>query len=176
MRHVLEGSVRTDGDRVRITAQLIDTEDSTHLWSQTYDRDYSAENLFDIQSQVARSIANHLRITLTEPEDARLVTAPTENTEAYAAYLLGRDRLRDRKGALVLGVLLRNSGGKGQGRLLSRHPTRPQGRGAGGSRRAVRPCRQAGSGLRRRLFGPGGCVSSSLHLQRRPRSPHLSAQ
>ena len=97
VRHVLEGSVRRSGDQVRITAQLIDATDSSHLWSQTYDREYSAEDLFAIQSDVARSITNRLRMTLTETEEERLDKAPTENTEAYTAYLLGRDRLRDRK-------------------------------------------------------------------------------
>jgi tetratricopeptide (TPR) repeat protein len=82
---------------VRITAQLIDTKDSSHLWSQTFDRDYDAENLFNIQSEIARSITDRLRMTLTGEDKARLVKVPTKNTEAYAAYLLGRDRLRDRK-------------------------------------------------------------------------------
>jgi TolB-like protein/DNA-binding winged helix-turn-helix (wHTH) protein len=50
VRHLLEGSVRRSGDRVRITAQLIDARDSSHLWSEAYERDYSAENLFEIQS------------------------------------------------------------------------------------------------------------------------------
>ena len=97
VRHILEGSVRRSGDRVRITAQLIDAKDSSHLWSQTYDRNYSVEDLFHIQSQVARSITDRLRVTLTEPEEQRLNKAHTDNTEAYAAYLLGRERLRERK-------------------------------------------------------------------------------
>jgi len=95
VRHILEGSVRRSGNRVRITAQLIDTKDSSHLWSQTFDRDYSAENLFTIQSEIARTITNRMRITLTGDEEKRLAKVPTENTEAYAAYLLGRDRLAD---------------------------------------------------------------------------------
>jgi TolB-like protein len=97
VRHILEGSVRHSGDRVRITAQLIDTEDSSHLWSEAYDRDYNAENLFDIQSEIARAITGRLRMTLTGDEEERLAKVPTENTEAYAAYLLGRERLKNRK-------------------------------------------------------------------------------
>jgi TolB-like protein/tetratricopeptide (TPR) repeat protein len=97
VRHLLEGSVRRSGDRVRITAQLIDARDSSHLWSETYDRDYSAENLFTIQSEVARAITGKLRMTLTGEDEERLAKVPTENTEAYTAYLLGRERLRDRK-------------------------------------------------------------------------------
>ena len=97
IRNVLEGSVRRDGDRVRITAQLIDASDSSHLWSQTYDRDLSAANLFYIQSEVARAVTEKLRVTLTGEDETRLAKMPTENTEAYAAYLIGRDRLKDRK-------------------------------------------------------------------------------
>jgi len=97
VRHILEGSVRSSGERVRITAQLIDAKDSSHLWSQTFDRDYGAEDLFDIQSEIARTIADRLRVTLTGEDEARLARVPTKNTEAYTAYLIGRDRLRDRK-------------------------------------------------------------------------------
>jgi TolB-like protein/DNA-binding winged helix-turn-helix (wHTH) protein len=95
--YVLEGSVRRSGDRVRIVAQLIDAKDSSHLWSEAYDRDYSAENLIEIQSEIARAITGQLRLTLTGDDEARLAKAPTENTEAYAAYFLGRERLKRRK-------------------------------------------------------------------------------
>jgi TolB-like protein/cytochrome c-type biogenesis protein CcmH/NrfG len=97
VRHILEGSVRRDGNRVRITAQLIDARDSSNLWSQVYDRDLSAASLFHVQSEVARAISGRLKIALTEPEEQRLARVPTEDTEAYEAYLIGRDRLRDRK-------------------------------------------------------------------------------
>jgi TolB-like protein/Flp pilus assembly protein TadD len=97
VRHILEGSVRRSGDRVRITAQLIDAKDSSHLWSEAYDRDYSAENLIQIQSDIARSITDQLRTTLTGEDEERLAKVPTKNTEAYAAYLLGRERLTDRR-------------------------------------------------------------------------------
>ena len=97
VRHIVEGSVRRSGDRVRITAQLIDAKDSSHLWSETYDRDFSAESLIEIQIDIARAITRRLRATLTGDEQERLARVPTKNTEAYAAYLLGRDRLRDRK-------------------------------------------------------------------------------
>jgi TolB-like protein len=97
VRHILEGSVRRSGDRVRITAQLIDAKDSIHLWSEAYDRAYSAENLFEIQSEIARAITGQLRMTLTGDDEERLARVPTENYEAYAAYLLGRERLKNRK-------------------------------------------------------------------------------
>ena len=97
VRHILEGSVRRSGDRVRITVQLIDAKDSTHLWSETYDRNYSAENLFEIQSEIARAVTGRLRMTLTGDDEERLARVLTENTEAYAAYLLGRERLKNHK-------------------------------------------------------------------------------
>ena len=95
--HVLEGSVRRSGDTVRITAQLIDARDSSHVWSEVYEREMSAENLFLIQSEIARRIAGKLRTTLTDEEDKRLAQMPTENIDAYTAYLLGRELLTDRK-------------------------------------------------------------------------------
>jgi TolB-like protein/DNA-binding winged helix-turn-helix (wHTH) protein len=95
--YVVEGSVRRSGDRVRITAQLIDATDSSHLWSEAYDGDYSAENLIEIQCEIARAIAGQLRMALTGDAEVRLAKVPTESTEAYAAYLLGRERLKNRK-------------------------------------------------------------------------------
>jgi hypothetical protein len=82
---------------VRISVQLIDARDSTNAWSGTFDRELSAVNLVQVQREVAQAVTRELRMTLTETERARLAEVPTENTAAYAAYLLGRDRLRDRK-------------------------------------------------------------------------------
>ncbi|WP_405232185.1 winged helix-turn-helix domain-containing protein [Lentisalinibacter salinarum] len=96
-RWVLEGSLRRWDDQVRVTAQLIDTRSRTHVWSDSYDRDLSAVNLFQVQSEIARAVTDQLRSTLTEADERRLQQPPTENTEAYTAYLLGRERLRDRK-------------------------------------------------------------------------------
>ena len=95
--YVLAGSVRRSGDRVRITAQLIDAKDSSNLWAEAYDRDYSAQSLIEIQSEIARAITGQLRLTLTGDVEGRLARVPTENTEAYASYLLGRGRLKNRK-------------------------------------------------------------------------------
>lgn len=97
VRHILQGSVRRSGDRVRITAQLIDAKDSSNLWSEAYERNYSADNIFEIQGEIARSITGRLRLSLTGEDEERLVKVQTANTEAYAAYLLGRDRLKNRK-------------------------------------------------------------------------------
>jgi TolB-like protein/lipopolysaccharide biosynthesis regulator YciM len=96
VRHIVEGSVRRSGNRVRITAQLIDARDSSHLWSDAYDRDYSAENLIEIQREVARAITGRLRMTLTGDDEERLARVSTENTEAHEAYLRGRYLLERR--------------------------------------------------------------------------------
>ena len=77
---VLEGSVRRDGDRIRVTAQLINVADGFHIWSDTYDRDQAS--IFEIQDEVAGAITQALELHLT-PEAERL----TNNPEAYAAYL-----------------------------------------------------------------------------------------
>jgi TolB-like protein/lipoprotein NlpI len=78
--HVLEGSVRRSGDRLRITAQLIKVEDGFHMWSETYDREMA--DIFDIQDEVASAITEALKLHLA-PESGR----PTEISEAYALYL-----------------------------------------------------------------------------------------
>jgi TolB-like protein len=79
---VLEGSVRKSGERVRITAQLIDVSDGTHIWSETYDR--TMTDIFDVQDDVASSIIDALQIHIgASPTRGR----PTENTEAYALFL-----------------------------------------------------------------------------------------
>ena len=91
--HVLEGSVRKSGNRVRIMAQLIDGTDDSHVWSQSYEREVTAENLFEIQQDIATAIAARLRTSLTEQERGRLEKVPTHDLEAYDAYLLGRQGL-----------------------------------------------------------------------------------
>ena len=85
---ILEGSVRKAGNRVRITAQLIDTRDGYHIFSKVYDR--VLEDIFKTQDEISLEIANELRATLPGNEDQpSLVTAPTENPEAYDSYLKG---------------------------------------------------------------------------------------
>jgi TolB-like protein/DNA-binding winged helix-turn-helix (wHTH) protein/Tfp pilus assembly protein PilF len=88
---ILEGSVRTAGDRLRITAQLVNTEDGFHRWAETYDRELL--DIFAIQTEIATAIATALRVSLSSEERERLATPPTENLAAYQAYLLGRQRL-----------------------------------------------------------------------------------
>jgi TolB-like protein len=88
---ILEGSVRKAGDRVRITAQLNNAKDGFHLWSEIYDRDLI--DIFAIQTEIATAIATTLRVRLSSEERERLATEPTENLEAYQAYLQGKRRL-----------------------------------------------------------------------------------
>ena len=84
---VLEGSVRKAGNRIRITAQLINISNGYHLWSETYDR--QLEDVFAIQDEISRAIVDALRVTLVGEERA-LVVPVTENLEAYTLYLKGR--------------------------------------------------------------------------------------
>jgi serine/threonine-protein kinase len=85
---VLEGSVRKAGSRLRITAQLVNVGDGYHLWSQRYDREM--EDVFAIQDEIAKAIADKLQITLVGDVAEQLVRPPTENLEAYDLYLKGR--------------------------------------------------------------------------------------
>ncbi len=92
VRHVLEGSVRTAGDTIRITAQLIDAETDQHLWSETYDRELSAESVFAIQDEIAGAITNALADKLgveIEIADAASSGGTTE-LSAYESLLEGR--------------------------------------------------------------------------------------
>jgi TolB-like protein/DNA-binding winged helix-turn-helix (wHTH) protein len=84
--HVLEGSVRKSGSRLRITAQLVDGVGSAHLWSQTYDRDET--DIFGIQDDIAAAVAESLQVTLTGNAQAR--PAQTRNAAAFELYLQGK--------------------------------------------------------------------------------------
>ena len=84
---ILEGSVRKEGSRVRITAQLIKVADGFHLWSETYDREL--KDVFAVQDEIARSVAGSLKVALLEGKTATPSASGT-NAEAYSAYLQGR--------------------------------------------------------------------------------------
>ena len=86
---VLEGAVQRAGDRVRITVQLIDGTEDTHLWAEDYDRKLTTENLFDIQSEITQVIAASLKTVLTGEERRQLGDEPTESVAAYDAYIKG---------------------------------------------------------------------------------------
>jgi TolB-like protein len=82
---ILEGSVRREGDKVRITAQLINANTDKHIWAETYDR--NASEVFAIQSEVAQQIANKLNVKLTTEEGKRIIEKATDNVDAYEDYL-----------------------------------------------------------------------------------------
>jgi serine/threonine protein kinase/TolB-like protein/Flp pilus assembly protein TadD len=89
--YVLDGSVRwaksDDGSRVRITPQLVSTSDDSQIWAESYDR--VMEDVFDMQAEIASQVVAQLGINLLEPERQELAERPTENLEAYQAYLRG---------------------------------------------------------------------------------------
>ena len=91
VRSVLEGSIRRAGNRVRITAQLIDATNGAHLWADRYDRDLT--DIFEVQDDVTRRITDALKVTLSPAEKARLTDTGTTNMEAYNWYLRGRELL-----------------------------------------------------------------------------------
>jgi len=86
--HILEGSVLTSENKVRIFAQLIDVEKDAHLWAQTYDREMN--DIFSIQSDVANKIAEVMEVALGEDAQARIDKRPTSDLEAYRLYLQGQ--------------------------------------------------------------------------------------
>jgi adenylate cyclase len=88
VRSVLEGSIRRAGERVRITAQLIDAATSTHLWADRYDRDLT--DIFEVQDEVVEKIVGALAVTLTQGEQQRLRRHGTSNVEAYECWLRAR--------------------------------------------------------------------------------------
>ncbi|MCZ6536690.1 MAG: tetratricopeptide repeat protein [Gammaproteobacteria bacterium] len=90
---VLEGQVQRAGNRLRIHVQLIDALKEDHLWATTYDRELTAENVFEVQSDIAKTIADALHVQLSESDEALLGTIPTENTQALNRYLLGRQHM-----------------------------------------------------------------------------------
>jgi len=85
--HVLEGSVQRSGDGVRVNVQLIKVANDSHLWADTFDRKLT--DIFSVESEVAKSIAEQLRAKLTGQEEQVIAAKPTDNVEAYDAYLRG---------------------------------------------------------------------------------------
>ncbi len=83
---ILEGGVQSAGDKIRINVQLIDAQTDEHLWAHTYDRVLSVENIFDVQTEIARAITTALQTTLTVQDDTQLTVLPTKNMAAYRAY------------------------------------------------------------------------------------------
>ena len=93
---IVEGAVQRSGDQVRITVQLIDAETDEHLWAESFDREYTMQNVFALQSEISARIASQLRAALSPEDEIRLARIPTENVAAYAEYVKGRDNLLQR--------------------------------------------------------------------------------
>ena len=85
--HILEGSVQKAGDAVRVNVQLIKAADDSHLWADTFDRKLT--DIFSVESEVAKAIADQLRVKLTGQEEQVIDAKPTDNPQAYDAYLRG---------------------------------------------------------------------------------------
>src|SRR5256885_8311212 len=85
--HIVEGSVQKSGDAVRVNVQLIKASNDSHLWGDTFDRKLT--DIFSVESEVARVIADQLRVKLTGREEQEIAAKPTDNPEAYDAYLRG---------------------------------------------------------------------------------------
>ena len=85
VNHLLEGSVRRSGSRVRVTVQLIDARDGYHRWSQTYDREFA--DIFEIQEDIAQSVAAALQVKLVDADERRLRRRGTRDAEAYRLYV-----------------------------------------------------------------------------------------
>lgn len=109
--YVLEGSVRRAGNRLRITAQLINADDGFHLWSATYDR--SMDDIFAIQEDIANQVTSALKVTLLGGEAVALARHGTNNAEAQSLYLIAKARLRLGRHASSGGI------GLGSGHLRS---------------------------------------------------------
>jgi TolB-like protein/Tfp pilus assembly protein PilF len=83
---IVEGGVQRSGSRIRFNAQLIDARTDEHLWAETYNRELTAENLFDIQAEIARAIAGALQATLSPEEETSINRALTNNLQAWESY------------------------------------------------------------------------------------------
>ncbi|MCM2256418.1 MAG: protein kinase [Vicinamibacteria bacterium] len=90
--YVLAGSIRRGGNRLRISAQLLDASTDSLLWSERYDRELA--DVFEVQDEIARKIAQALRITLTPQEQEAIASKPTDNLQAYDFYLKGKSYAR----------------------------------------------------------------------------------
>ncbi len=90
---VLEGSVMRAGGQIRVNVQLIDTRTDAHLWAETYDREFTVENVFAIQSDLAQQVVQALQAELAPADQARLDEMPTDNLEAYTLWRRGEDAL-----------------------------------------------------------------------------------
>ncbi len=101
---VLEGSVRKQGNRLRITAQLINVKNGFHLWSQKFER--NMDDIFAIQDEIALAITEQLKVTLLEKDREKITKTATHNAEAYELYLKGRFHINRRGSSIIRGLNL----------------------------------------------------------------------
>ncbi len=94
---ILEGAVQRSGDQVRVTVQLIDAARDEPIWGDTFDRQYTLQNVFELQTAIAARITGALQAALTPEQESRLASVPTENTEAYVEYVKGTIDLMERR-------------------------------------------------------------------------------
>ena len=99
--NILEGGIQRSGEQVRINVQLIDAQTDEHLWAEIFDRELTAQNLFAIQSEISQKIADALHTTLSPEETERINTMPTQNLDAYNAYMRGKQLLATRAAANI---------------------------------------------------------------------------
>ena len=99
---VLEGSVRRQGNRLRVTVQLVNVEDGFHLWSEKYDR--NMDDIFAIQDEIAQAVTEKMKVTFQEQDRGRTAKSYTQNTQAYELYLKGRFFINRRGPAILTGI------------------------------------------------------------------------
>ena len=119
VQYVVEGSVRRAGDRLRVTAQLVNASTNSCVWSGRYDG--VLDDVFAIQERLARTIADALEVRLTSEEDARLAARPFPNVHAHECYLRARQQIwRWRKDSIDYAIQIVSNGlGIGRGLLSS---------------------------------------------------------
>ncbi|MFT6734614.1 MAG: TolB-like protein/Tfp pilus assembly protein PilF [Polaribacter sp.] len=94
--NILEGGVQKSGNQIRINVQLIDAQTDEHIWAEIFDRELTASNIFKVQTEISKKIAAALKAQLTKAENQSISSIPTDNLEAYNAYLAGRQLLAKR--------------------------------------------------------------------------------
>jgi len=102
VRHIMEGSVRKQGNRLRITAQLVNVQDGYHLWSEKYDR--NIDDIFAVQDEIALAITEKLKISLLDKDIELITKSYTNSPQAYELYLKGRFNI-NRRGRMILSGL-----------------------------------------------------------------------
>ncbi|MFK8031085.1 MAG: tetratricopeptide repeat protein [Gammaproteobacteria bacterium] len=93
---IIEGSIQLANSKIRISVKLIDVKTDSQVWARSYEKEFNATQLFSLQRDIALAVAEELKVALSLDEDNRLKALPTDSTEAYRLYLLGRQRTADR--------------------------------------------------------------------------------